>query len=126
MEAVLPVKELFPEQPQLAQAKEDDNDPPDTGKQGLVIMEEPACGSKAKTQQEKGKADAHHKEQGVFQDPGPLVGDIPFPVHRLCPAGEITNIKRDQRQHTGRKNAEQSLQKNGNGRNASFYGKIHG
>ena len=98
-----------PEHAELVQAKQDHNDAADAGKPGLVAAEKASQCCKAEPQQEKGKADAHHKEQGVDQYPSPGIADIAVAVHVPGASRQIADVEGHKGQHTGREKAQQPL-----------------
>ena len=114
------------EHAELIQAKKDHDDAADAGKPGLIPGEEGAQGGEAEPQQEEGKADPHHKEDGVHQHPAPGVTDIALVIHGLGAPGQIAYIQGHQGQHTGGEKAEKPLYQHGKYGYAGLQCKSHG
>ena len=108
------------EEAELVDAEQDHNDAADAGKPGLMAAEEAAGGGKAQPQQEEGEADADNKEQSVDQYLPPGIADVALLVHRPGAPGQIAYVQGHQREHTGGKEAEQALDKDGEDRHTGF------
>lgn len=83
--------------------------PPMRGEEGAVAAEEGTDSGEADAQQEEGKGDSQHEEEGVQHHPAPPVDGISvfFP---FAAAREIADVDGDERDDAGGKEGEQPLQ----------------
>ena len=91
----------------------------------MVAAEETSHSGEAETEQEKGEADAEHKEQRIEKDGFSPVAHSPGLVDRARATRKIAYIQRYKREHAGREEAQNALQKNGECGNADVDVKSH-
>ena len=110
---------------QLIQTKEQYDQTAYDVKHRFISAEKLSRSRKAKSQQKEGKTDTQYEEHRVAQNDTAMVQGFTVCACFSSAAGQITQIQRKKREHTGRKEAEKALQKNGHGGNGLSKGKSH-